>query len=74
MKRFNSTYNKLMEMSNVASTAFGSPDVSHSVFSSDKIYAPGDARMPSFLGQKKKKGKKSKKVAILMQRCKLSAA
>lgn len=69
MNSFNTAYAKIMESmdGNTSAGAFGTPDVTHSQFSSDSVYAPGDARMPSFLGAKKKKSKCSK-LKITMQR------
>jgi len=74
MNSFNAAYAKIIESldGNTSAGAFGSPAVVHSQFSSDSIYAPGDARIPSFLGAKKKKGKQGK-LKITMQRRKLFA-
>jgi len=60
-----------------SSTAFGSAATGATgnqfPSQSDKGYAPGDARLPSFLGLKKIKRKgKGKKFAVPMQRRKLS--
>jgi len=61
-----------------ASTAFGTAasGSTGNQFPSqtDAGYAPGDARLPSYLGAKKvkRKGRKKKKLAIPMQRHKLS--
>ena len=72
MNSFNTLYKQLMEDANASSAAFGtSTGVVPSVFSSDKIYAPGDARMPTALGQKKRK--KGGQLKFKIFRRKLSA-
>lgn len=56
MNSFNTAYNRLMEALNASGSAFGTPmGVTPSVFSSDLVYAPGDARIPHALGAKKRK-------------------
>ena len=61
MVSFNKTYKKVME-DVLASTVFGTAasGATGGQFpaNNDKAYAPGDARMPSFLGAKKRKGKR----------------
>lgn len=74
MNRFETLYKQLLEDlggGNTSSAAWGTPAVAHSAFSGPNVYAPGDARLPSYLGAKLKKARKNKKLKIFMQRRKL---
>jgi hypothetical protein len=65
MNRFNQLYKKVLE-DVTAAGAFGSGAVSSTggqfPANQDNTYAPGDARVPSFIGAKKIKGKKKKPI------------
>ena len=58
MKKFNAKFEKLME--DVTTTSALGPTQAHSaqVGKSGDFYAPGDARVPSLLGKKKKRNGK----------------
>tara|TARA_R110000868_G_scaffold138335_1_gene352359 strand:+ start:9266 stop:9478 length:213 start_codon:yes stop_codon:yes gene_type:complete len=69
MATFNETYKRIIE-DVTATSAFGAvgAGVTGGQFpaNNDKGYAPGDARIPCYIGSKKVKGKRKRK--ILMQR------
>lgn len=58
MSKFEQTYKEIMEM--VVGDVFGGEEHGGDLMSSD-WYATGDARVPSYLGARKKKKKKNKK-------------
>lgn len=59
MNTFNKIYKQILE-DNTAGPGGVFGDYQQSQFSSDNLYAPGDARIPKVLGAKKRKGKKLK--------------
>ena len=61
MSKFDDTYEEIMEM--LAGDVYGGSDSGEhgGDLTNSDWYAPGDARVPSFIGAKKKKKKKGKK-------------
>ena len=80
MSLFKKYFDKILQEDNVAGSggAFGDTSSACGMFpGGSDSYAPGDARIPTFLGsklkkrrkkRKKKRGKKTKKESIVMQR------
>lgn len=80
MSLFKKYFEKILQEDNVAGSggAFGDTSSTGGMFpGGSDSYAPGDARIPTFLGNKSKKrrkkrkkrrGKKTKKESIVMQR------